>query len=151
MGMMNKKSYVGWKPGQKVKPVLVTCENHGVEGVCKCPVKQEFRKDSDINHVMRNYPGNSPLPRVEPQGVFADVSGVGSMAEVLRQGDAAREAFMKLPAKVRARFDNDAYAFLEFLGDDKNYDEAVTLGLIEKKEEPKAPTPAATPAEPPKA
>lgn len=141
MGMMNKKSFVGWKPGQKVKPVLITCEQHGVEGVCKCPVKQEYAKETDINHVMRNYPGNIGLPIVQPQGVFADVSKVEGMAEILRQGDSAREAFQALPPAVRARFSNDAYSFLEFLGDEKNYDEAVSLGLIVKKEVPKEPTP----------
>lgn len=141
MGMMNRKSFVGWKRGDAVKPVLVTCEQHGVEGVCKCPVKQEYAKDADINHVMRNYPGNVVLPVVQPQGVFADVSGVVGFAETLRIGDQAREAFMGLAAKVRSRFDNDAYKFLEFLADEKNYDEAVSLGLVEKKEPVKAPLP----------
>lgn len=140
MGMMNRKSFSGWKPGQKVKPLLVTCEAHGVVGKCECPVKQEFAKDLDINVIMRRYPGGVPLPPAEHQGVFADVSQVDGLAEMLRRGDAARDAFMQLPAKVRSRFDNDPYLFLEFLGNDKNYDEAVSLGLVVKKEPP-APLP----------
>ena len=37
---------------------------------------------------------------------------------------------MELPAKVRARFDNDPQMFLEFVASEDNRQEAVELGLI---------------------
>lgn len=145
MGMMNRKAFSDWKPGQKVKPVLVSCEQHGVEGVCKCPVKQEYSKEADINHIMKRYPGGVPYPSPDAVGTFMDVSEIGSLSDMMRRGDAARDAFNELPAKVRARFGNDAYAFLEFLGDRNNYDEAVKLGLVVPKELPApSPTPEVT-------
>lgn len=146
MGMLNRSEFKSWKPGQKVKPVLVTCDAHGVEGVCKCPAKQEFAKETDINNIMKRYPGGVPLPSPENRGVFMDVSEIGDLSSVMRRGDAARDAFSELPAKVRARFDNDIYTFLDFLGNDNNYDEAVSLGLIDKKEPVLAPAPLPTPA-----
>lgn len=135
MGMMNRAEFATWQPGQKVKPVLVSCPDHGNPEVCQCPVKQEYRKETDVNELMKRYPGGIPLP-VPAQAVFADVSEIGTLADVMRRGDAARDAFLQLPAKVRSEFGNDPYTFLQFLTDDKNYDKAVELGLIEKKPAP---------------
>ena len=38
---------------------------------------------------------------------------------------------MALPAKIRARFDHDPNALLQFLNDPINRDEAIEIGLID--------------------
>ena len=43
---------------------------------------------------------------------------------------AARESFDQMPAHVRARFNNDPAAFVDFCADESNRDEAVKLGLV---------------------
>ena len=48
---------------------------------------------------------------------------------------AANAAFAALPASIRARFNNDAGAYVDFFNDSKNYDEAVKLGLVEPRQE----------------
>ena len=47
----------------------------------------------------------------------------------------AEEAFMTLPAVVRARFANDPAGIFTFLQDPANRDEAVKLGLIVASDE----------------
>jgi len=42
----------------------------------------------------------------------------------------AEDLFMRLPAKVRSRFDNDAGSFVEFCEDRKNRLELAELGLL---------------------
>ena len=51
----------------------------------------------------------------------------------------AEEAFMTLPAAVRARFANDPAGIFAFLQDPSNRDEAVQLGLIAASVEPVVP------------
>ena len=43
---------------------------------------------------------------------------------------------MQLPAKARARFQNDPQQFMEFMNDEENIAEAIKLGLATKREEP---------------
>ena len=51
----------------------------------------------------------------------------------------ARESFMTLPAKTRARFQNDPQQFMEFMHDENNFDEIVKLKLATVREEKKQP------------
>lgn len=46
----------------------------------------------------------------------------------------ADEAFEALPSKVRKRFANDPARLLEFVSNADNYDEALKLGLVRKRE-----------------
>lgn len=48
---------------------------------------------------------------------------------------AAAEAFAASPSRVRKRFNNDPAELLEFVMDEKNREEAIFLGLIEKPQE----------------
>ena len=43
---------------------------------------------------------------------------------------AANNSFAAMPAEIRARFNNDAGAFVDFCADANNRDEAIKLGLI---------------------
>lgn len=144
MGMYNRKDFAKHKIGDKVKPKLHTGEGR---------TKQEFANESDINMIMKRYRATGQLPiGADPaKMVFADVSQIGSFAETIERVHAAEEAFAALPAHIRVRFENDPVQLVEFVQNGDNYDEAVKLGLIEIKEEPKVPTPAPKAPETPKA
>lgn len=63
---------------------------------------------------------------------FADVSAYANVdyQEAYNIVAKADEAFMALPASVRARFANDPAGIFSFLSDPSNRDEAISLGLI---------------------
>lgn len=104
--------------------------------------KQEFAKAADINNIMRKYRTRGALPLCQMgQAVFQDVSNIPDFAEVQRRIARGKEAFMRLPAVVRNRFENDASKLVEFLQDEGNREEAEKLGLLPSRqvvEEPAA-------------
>lgn len=70
------------------------------------------------------------------QTFYGDFTQVGSYQDALHKVMDAQNAFMTLPSKVRARFDNDPQKLLTFLSDPKNIEESVELGILQKSEEP---------------
>ena len=94
--------------------------------------QQQFKEESDINEIVRRFgltgqmPENVNLPRY---GDFTEVTDFQSALNLVLQ---AEDEFMRLPAELRARFQNDPGALLDFVHDDRNRDEAIKLGLIEK-------------------
>ena len=110
---------------------------------CKDPslAQQNMKDDVDINVMLEKFkvtgvmPQNIVLPKY---GDFSDVVDYRSAMEAVRK---AREAFMDLPANVRARFDNDPQKLLEFVSDEKNASEAERLGLLAVKEQQAQPAP----------
>lgn len=133
MGMMNAKEIVksGWKPGKQLKP-KVYCGDPLKDSL----TKQEFAKESDINVIVGRYVKAGVPITPDAQAVFADVSSVGEFREHALRIEEFRDSFMSLPAVLRAQFDNDPAKLVDFLSDDNNYDEAVKLGLVQKKPEP---------------
>lgn len=107
-------------------------------------VKQEFKKVSDINDIVRRYQRNGVFDYVaRSRPAFADVSNVGDFRSMVARVRAAQEAFDLLPAIIRTRFHNSSTELVEFLQNGDNRDEAIKLGLIEA---PKAPVPEPAPA-----
>ena len=99
--------------------------------------KQSFKDECDINNIVSRFDKTGVLDHealVKPK--FGDFLGVSDYQTALNQVIEAEEAFEALPAKVRARFDNQPADFLEFCSDEKNYDEMVELGLIEPTNKP---------------
>lgn len=129
MGMMNRKELAKLKPGERVKPRT------------KCGpgrTKQEYKDETDVNKIMARFRTTGQLThlrKADPQ--FIDCTKVPEFGAMYLKVRAAEDVFMALPARVRARFENDPGQFYEFLRDDRNYDEAVELGLVKKKEQPK--------------
>lgn len=101
--------------------------------VCKekSLTRQAGAEEADINFIMKRYEKTGVLPLETQERVFADVSELGSFREAMDVVRAAEESFMSLPARVRARFENDPVAFVDFCSDPGNRDELVQLGLVE--------------------
>jgi phage internal scaffolding protein len=102
---------------------------------CKDPslAQQHMKDECDINVLVERFgvTGNMPVAPIEPS--YGDFSGVGDYHTALNKIKAADEAFMALPAKLRAKFDHDPNALLNFLQNEENRDEAIQIGLIDGK------------------
>jgi phage internal scaffolding protein len=93
--------------------------------------KQSFSDECDINVIMARYEKTGVLSSENPiSPSYGDFTDVVDYDESLRIVMDADEAFMSLPAKVRARFQNDPSEVIEFVRDPANRSEAVALGLI---------------------
>ena len=92
--------------------------------------QEHFRDECDINNILRqfNVTGELPIGSVQPQ--YGDFSGITDYQSALNAVMAAQDSFFELPAKVRARFDNDPALFVEFASDEANKDEMRLMGLI---------------------
>jgi len=95
--------------------------------------KQSFRDECDINNILRqfNVTGQLPAGSVQPQ--YGDFSGITDYQSALNAVMAAQDSFLQLPAKVRAKFDNDPALFVEFASDEANRDEMKALGLLHEE------------------
>lgn len=94
--------------------------------------KQEFVRECDINNILKQYSASGMLNHVNgkaAQGAYQDLPDALDFQESLNQVDAARTAFMSLPSKLRARFDNEPFNFLAFCSDPANLAEMRSLGL----------------------
>lgn len=99
---------------------------------CKDPslAQQSAKEESDINTIVRRFGLTGELPngvRAPQYGDFTDAVDYHSALNAVRAADAA---FLQLPADLRARFNNDAGAFVDFCSNAENREEAKKLGLI---------------------
>lgn len=118
----------------------------------KTMAKQAFKDECDINTIMSKYQKTGLIEHVQKvQGSYGDFTSVQDYQLSLNQVIEAQEAFEHLPAKIRARFQNDPSHLMSFLEDAANRDEAIALGLVEPSSPPQPEAPAARPegAEPP--
>ena len=90
---------------------------------CKDPslAQQSFKDDADINVLLERFKVTGMMPQgiVLPQyGDFTGVTDYQSAANALLR---ANDEFMKLPANLRARFENSPQKFLEFCSVKENF------------------------------
>lgn len=95
--------------------------------------QQHFKDECDINNILRQFNITGLLPEAPLSPRYGDFSGIVDYHSALNAVIAAEDGFMALPAGLRARFLNDPENLINFLDDDSNYDEAVKLGLVDKK------------------
>lgn len=111
----------------------------------------------DIGNVMKKYEATGLLTHVNThQGQYGNFIGYEDYHASLNQIISAQAAFNSIPANIRARFNNDAATFLEFVQDPANGEELIKLGLAtpraseappaESGTTPPLPDPTATPA-----
>lgn len=96
---------------------------------------QSFKDDCDVNVILSRYmrTGLSPFKN-EGKGGYADVSEVPDLLTAHTQLKEAKAIFDQLPAQVRKKLENNPLALQSYLDDPDNFDEALELGLIVKKE-----------------
>lgn len=97
--------------------------------------QQQFKDECDINNIMKKYQSTGQFTHLtSKQGQYADFSEITSYQDMLHTVQYAQDAFASLPADMRLRFRNDPSYLLDFIQDPKNYEEALSLGLVNKRE-----------------
>lgn len=98
--------------------------------------KQSFKDECDINRIMAKYQKTGLVTWLNDRAPqFADFTQI-DFQECMNTVAQAKEMFAQLPSQVRKRFSNDPQELLAFMERDENYDEALKLGLVVKKELP---------------
>lgn len=117
----------------KVPPVYDQYSRPPAEGLDftgqETRTKMEFAAECDLNVIMARYIQTGELPAgiVGTYGDFSTPVDFHTAQNILAR---ASQQFEALPGEVRARFQNDPAAFLEFVHDEKNLEEANKLGLL---------------------
>ena len=96
--------------------------------------QQHFKDECDINNILRQFNITGQLPEQTLSPRYGDFTGISDYQTALNQVIAAEDEFMRLPADLRARFENDPAQLIDFLEKSENKDEAIKLGLVNKPE-----------------
>ena len=95
--------------------------------------QQHFKDECDINNILRQFNITGLLPENSLSPRYGDFTGISDYHSALNAVIAAEDEFMALPADLRARFDNDPANLIDFLDQESNKDEAISLGLIDQQ------------------
>lgn len=110
-----------------------------------------FANDADINVLMQRFgvkDGALEPAALDPR-FYGDFSDVPDFRQALETTRTAQATFDTLPAKIKNRFANDPVRLWEFVNDQDNHEEAVTLGLLHKRVLGEGKGPADPPVSPP--
>lgn len=97
--------------------------------------QQQFKDECDINTILERFGVTGELPSARAVPQYFDATQITDYHTAMNQVVAAQAAFMELPAKVRARFENSPEQFIAFVEDESNREEAVRLGLVAASEQ----------------
>lgn len=107
--------------------------------------EQEHVEEADINYIAERFMRTGEMKQVLHLPTPGDFQGIFDFQTAMNTVAAAKLEFMKLPAKIRTRFENDPAQLLEFVNDKDNLDEAIRIGLVARPEPKPEPTPTPTP------
>lgn len=102
--------------------------------------KQSFKAECDIHTILKQFKRTGLVNHLEkrpPQ--FLDLTEVPDYRTALNAVKDTEELFYRLPAKTRARFENDPALFLDFAVDPANESELRDLGFLPPLEGQAAP------------
>jgi len=99
---------------------------------------QSAKDDCDLNLIVdRMIKTGEQLPMASIQD-YGDFTGAEDYHTLMNKLIDAQDAFSTLDAPVRERFNNDPGQLIQFLNNDNNRQEAISLGLIEAPTVPSA-------------
>jgi phage internal scaffolding protein len=91
---------------------------------------QSAAEEADINTIVRRFGLTGQLPDQVAMPRTGDFTNVPDFHTAMNLIRTTEEEFLRVPAEVRARFQNDPQQFMEFLEDEGNRDEARKMGLL---------------------
>jgi len=105
--------------------------------------QKQFGEQVNVNTIMAKYKKTGLIDHVRKQpGKYQDLTNLPDYMTAMQTVITANTTFETLPSEVRNRFNHDPAQLIEFLGNSKNYQEAVKLGLVIPIPEPEPPAPA---------
>lgn len=108
---------------------------HRLEFPLPSLAKQSFRDEANINNIMARYERTGIIEHQNKfNGQYGDFTSDLDYHGAMNQVIAAQNMFETLPAKVRAKFNNDPGQFLEFADNPENSDELIEMGLASAPE-----------------
>lgn len=105
----------------------VATENTG-----KTMTQQHLAKETDVNYIVAKFAKTGTVTHVSnaKSNSYRDLVNAPSYQEALQTIINAETLFMEIPAKIRAKFNNDPQQMITYLADPKNTSEAISLGLV---------------------
>lgn len=110
---------------------------------------QAEAEDADINTIVKRFGLTGQMPQNVRVPMSGDFTGISDYHSAVNTMLAAEDAFMKMPADIRARFKHDPAELIAFCEDSANRAEAEKLGIVFPAPAPAAaasPAPAASPS-----
>lgn len=97
---------------------------------------QSEKDECDINVIARRFGVTGHMPQNVRAPLVGDFSNVGDFQSAMNAINSAEDAFMQMPAELRAQLGHDAGRFVDWCSDDKNKDAMRKYGLLRPGEEP---------------
>ncbi|QXP08472.1 MAG: internal scaffolding protein [Arizlama microvirus] len=95
---------------------------------------QSMKEQCDVNNIVRKFKRTGQVSHLsQKQGQYADVSEISDLLSATTKVAQAQDAFMTLPAALRKKLNNNPAELISWLNDPKNDDEAIKLGIKERK------------------
>jgi len=105
-----------------------------------CTVQSES-DETDIKKIIQKYNNTGIIEHLNTvEATYADVSTFSDFAEVMNHAKAAETEFMKLPSKIREKFDHDVATWL-----DTSHDEDKREALLAETDDKPLPEPTEPP------
>lgn len=96
--------------------------------------------ETDINSIMADVCRTGMMPIASGNALYGDFLTEGDYHSCQNALIRARDDFMALPSRVRRKFDNDPSKLIGFLSDERNREDAIELGLLERPNPPQVAT-----------
>lgn len=104
-------------------------DESGLKCTDKSLAQQHMADECDINKLVERFVVTGEMPQLVAPPMQGDFTDAPTYQEALNLMVAADRSFMQLPAKIRARFENDPGQFVNFCSDERNRDEMRRMGL----------------------
>lgn len=115
--------------------------------------QQNTQDETDINIIVQKFASTGMLPQARTLPTYGDFTAVSDYQSALNLIIEAQNAFLDLPAQIRAKFNHDPGQFVAFIDSEPDGQLLLDLGLghlVSPKTEtppaPPTPAPAGTPA-----
>lgn len=102
---------------------------------------QSQKDAADINNIVKKFGITGQIVGKFRMPLQGDFEGVTDFRSAMERVVMAKENFMRVPANVRSRFNNDPGEFASFCLLEKNRDQLVEWGLAPKREAKGIPVP----------
>lgn len=89
--------------------------------------KQAFAADLDANKIIKRFQGNMEAAQ-QFEGVYGEFDSY-DLRDAIHKVNTANELFLEVPSELRAKFDNDAGRYIDFVTNPANMETLLEHGL----------------------